>query len=161
MLSALSQYLATPAIQAAVLVPGGISLFWLLRACRRQDVDPVITWSWMLSLVVAYFSSNWKVTDELRELYIIPAFLLVVAVFLYCRRDISPAAAFSLTFLGSWSVDMMRAWELVGAGEVPASTFYFGVGGAGAGDGLYFFPLLAAFLVVYAKCRQSPASWRA
>ena len=157
MLSALLAYLATPAIQAAVLVPGAISLAWLLRACWRRDTDPTIVWAWMLSVIVAYFASNWKVTDEMRQLFIIPAFLLLTAVFLYCRREISPAAAFSLTFLCCWLVDMLRAWELVGIGEVPASMFYHGVGGAGAGDGLFFFPLMAAFLVVYAKRRQQPA----
>lgn len=155
----LQEYLSTPAIQVAVVTPGLITLGWLARAAWRRDIDPTLVWAWMACLFISYFSSRWHVDGDLHELYIIPAFLLFTAAWLYCGRAISPAAAFALTFLADWTIDMKRGYELALTGAFPVSSFYHGVGGAGAGDGLFFFPLVAAFLVVYVKCRQSPASW--
>lgn len=154
MLHALMQYLSNSSAQTAVLVPGAISLAWLAHAARRQSVPPEVVYGWMLSVVVAYLCSNWKFDGELRELYITPVFMIFGAVYLYCGRTMSPACAFSFTFLNLWLVDMLRAYELVALGEVSSTTFFQGVGGAGAGDGLYFFPLAAAGLVVYVKRRQ-------
>ena len=157
----ITTYLSSPHILLSVTIPAAVSLAWLVGAIHRQNVSASLIKSWMLCVIGTYFCSRWEVTEDLRQLFIIPVFFFYLAFHLYFGEKISPATAFSLAFLANWSVDMTRALELAIAKEVAFDEFYYGVGGAGMGDGLVFVPLAAVFLVYYVDFRrQSNPAYR-
>jgi hypothetical protein len=154
-------YLSSPEIVTAVVLPGLISLFWLVHASFRKTESVSELRTWMLCVIGTYFCSYWKVDEEMRQLFIIPVFYIYLAFRLYFGDRVNALSAFALTFLAHWAVDMTRALELARTGDVPFDEFYFGVGGAGLGDGLLFFPVMSALLVWYADVRrkQSQPPW--
>ena len=123
-MTTITSYLSSHHILFAVTIPASISLTWLFVAALRQDISPNLMKGWMLCVVATYLCSRWEVTEELRQLFIFPVFFVYPACLLYFGEKISPATAFSLSFLASWSVDMTRALQLVLSGEVALPEFY-------------------------------------
>lgn len=155
------QYLSTPEILLSVVTPWCIVLCWLVVATVKQALPAQLIKVWGWCVVAAYFMAFWTVSSDVRELHIIPAFFIYEAIYLYLGWTLSATTAFSLTFLCDWIVDMCKAYSLIQLGEVTSNTFYWGVGGAGAADGLFFYPLIAAFLVRYVAFRRPKIqNWR-
>lgn len=81
-------------------------------------------------------------------------FFFYLAIYLYAGYKISPLSAYALSYLSIVIPDVMRASELIRMGYADKNTFYFGVGGAGLGDGLVIVPILSAALVHYVAWRR-------
>lgn len=145
-------YLSFPETQQAVLVPGVLALLALyyLEPKERTMFFGLL----VFSTIASYTSAKWNVTEELRQLFILPCAFFSVAGLLWARIPISAHSAFAATYLSLWIVDMSMAMQLVHDGEATWTTFFHGVGGAGYQDGLFVFPAVAAALVPYAVWRQ-------
>lgn len=153
-MSELFTYLTRPEILCAVVGPWAITLTWYIREVSNAQLDKTLAAHWLLCVIGSYVLSGWHVTPDVRELHIINVFFIYEALYLYLGRTMSAGTAFSLTFLCDWSVDMLRASELIAINEATKYDFYFGVGGAGAGDGLYLYAMAAALLVPYVHLRR-------
>ena len=144
------QYFSNLEIQLAVLLPLLICSAVFLSGFSYS----AITFIWLVCTGLTYLTARWEVTTEGKFLHLIPFFLAYVALNLYRGVRIEPGHAYAGTFLSLWTCDMTRA--LLFIGDSPEDgPFYFGVGGAGAWDGLFLLPLLASLLVYYVDFRRS------
>ena len=131
-------------------LPWAFVAYWL--ATERTDAR--VLYHWVPCTLWTNVLSWWVLTPDTIQLHMVDVFFFYLAFYLYLGYRITPLAAYSLTYLSVWVPDMMRSRELVGAGYASAETYYFGVGGAGLGDGLVVVPLAAAALVHYVAWRR-------
>lgn len=153
---------------ASVVLPLAVVLVWLGPFHRRAPAQrlPVVPTHadsfpalfWVLAVACAGISAAsgaWVVTSESVSLHLMPAGFTVVALLLYLRVSLSPGYAYALTFVSLFMADVTRA--LVAFGPT-GSRWWEGLGGAGLADGLFFFPLVSAALVGYARLRAKSGS---
>lgn len=144
-------YLQMPSTQMAVLFPFLLSLCVLLLS--RGVPLGIVLW-WAAFTAVSSITARWEHTPEGNALFILPWFVFFVAVTLYLGYQWKPGHVYSLSFLSLLSVDVWRSYLLSLTNVIPAESFYHGVGGAGALDGLFIDPLLAVALVGYVRWRR-------
>ena len=146
-------YLTQPYAMLTVVAPWLFVIYWYFAEGRKSQPSINVLWHWMLLVIVTYNLTVWRIDDEFIALHMVDAFFIYLAIYLYLRLKISAGAAYVLTFLNEWVVDMTRAYELIDKGLASINTYYWGVGGAGIYDGLCIFPLVSAALVHYATWR--------
>jgi len=146
-------WLHEPETRLAVIAPGLLSLAILGFYVRRGGISDRLQLVWMLALPVSFYCAQWQDGDGMGALYIYSAFSIACVLLLFMRIYVSPALAFSLTFLSLWWVDVTHALRRALEFGVPSDQFYLGVGGAGAQDALVLVPLLTAATVAYAAHR--------
>jgi hypothetical protein len=150
---ALLRYLASPAVQLAVLLPGLIStgIYWTYR--RAGKVSFRLQLLWFVALALTFFFARWELSEDVQQLYIFSGFSVACLVLLYFRVYISPALAYALTFLSLWWVDITHALCQAVLCEWDLDRFYVGVGGAGVFDTLFVVPLMTACCVAFVSAQ--------
>ncbi len=148
-------YLQMPSAQVAVVFPFFLSLCALVLSSR---VPLVIMLWWAVFTGVSSLTARWVHSPDGNELFIVPWFLLLVVVTSYFGHRWSPAHAYSLSFLSVFCVDVWQAYLLSLTGVIPSTGFFYGVGGAGFGDGLFLMPFAAVALVGYIAWRRGEVS---
>lgn len=148
------EYLRSPHILFSVTIPLFFVIMWYFWEGRHSPPKAKYVWIWMACVIASYFMSFWEITEETISLHIVDAFIIYLCFHLASDRVMTPGAAFSLSFTGLLTVDMVRAIELVDMGHASMKTWYFGIGGAGMFDGLCVFPLMAAGIVHYVAWRK-------
>lgn len=146
----LLNYLLEPATVIAVIGPALISLW----AFCHSPLSASQWRTWLVSTVLAVFTARWDLRAEVQQLFILPVIFGWLAIDLYRGIPWRSTQAYAATFLSLWSVDMLHAANLNATGLMVSHTFYYGVGGAGWGDGLFLTPLAAAILPAYVAWRR-------
>lgn len=149
----LVHWLALPETRLAVVIPGLVSLAILGFYARAGRISHRLQLLWVLALPVSYYCAHWQDSGGLGTLYIYSAFSVVCALLVFIRIYLSPALAFSLTFLSLWWVDVTHAFCRALECGIPLDQFYLGVGGGGARDALVVVPAMTAATVAYATRR--------
>lgn len=160
---------------ASVALPTALTLAWMLsrlnKVAREAEVldwavaqaepnpdrGPAVLFG-VVALTCAAISASsgvWVVTQESVSLHLMPAGFTVVAVLLYWRVPLSPGYAYALTYLSLLLADVVNALLQFGP---RGSQWWEGLGGAGLADGLFFFPMVSALLVGYARLRAKSGS---
>jgi len=145
----LVHYLVAPETRLAVVIPGVASLAILGFYARRGRISQRLQLLWILALGVSFCCARWEVTADVQELYIYSAFSVACLLLLFRRIYVAPALVYALTFLALWWVDVAHALCRALVCGADMESFYVGIGGAGAGDGLVLVPLLTAAAVAY------------
>ena len=156
-LSEFSRYLSSPETIIAVEFPAILSLWFLIRAAQLRTFPAWLALGYVLCLPVMYVTSRWQLTEYSQSLFILPLVTIFCVAAAWKRHAIHPTLGFALVFCSGWVIDMVCAIDLlhVPNGESQAISFYQGVGGAGAGDGLLICPFLTYFALTYAYWRQA------
>lgn len=143
-------YLLETATLIAVIVPALISLWALCHSPLSAS-----QWrTWLASTVIAVVTARWDLRAEVQQLFILPVIFGWIALDLYRSIPWRSSQAYAATFLSLWSVDMLHAANLNASGLMVSDAFYYGVGGAGWGDGLFLTPIAAALLPAYVAWRR-------
>lgn len=146
----LLSYLMEPATLVAVVGPALITL-WALTHSPMNGAQ----WrAWLVCTFLSTMTVRWELKEDAQQLFILPIIFAWMAVDLYRGIPWRSAQAYAASFLSLWSVDMMHAANLYASGQMMSDTFYYGVGGAGWGDGLFLTPLIAATLPAYVAWRR-------
>jgi hypothetical protein len=145
-------YLAQKSPWQAVFPPLALSLYILLFVKNR--VPHLAKW-WVGLTALSCFTVRWAISEDTVSLYILPLFLFYVAWSSYRGQDWSPGHAYAGTYFSLLVVDLLSAYRLKNP-HVSVLDFYWGVGGAGWGDGLFLFPISSALLVLYVQWRRRP-----
>jgi hypothetical protein len=144
------QYLLRPNTWVAVLIPGIASTVILARADR---ISMRLRLLWMVSLPLTVACMRWNHVGDLHQLCIFSIFSVACLLVLFRRMYISPALIYALTFMSLSAVDLGAAFMHALEYDLPLSTFYYGVGGAGIHDALLIVPAVTAALALYATAR--------
>lgn len=146
-------YLSLEHVLPTIIIPFGFVAYWL----SREQTDRNVLFHWVPCTIMTYIYSWWVITPDVIQLHMIDIFFFYLAIYLYAGYKISPLSAYALSYLSIVIPDIMRASELIRMGYADVNTFYFGVGGAGLGDGLVIVPILSAALVHYVAWRRRPS----
>jgi len=149
----LRDYLLSPAGLIAVLIPGTASIVILAMYARAHRISARLQLLWIASLPIAIACSRWTHVGDLHQLCIFSAFSVASLLVLFKRMYIAPPLIYAMTFMSLGTVDVAAAFSHALEYDLPLSTFYYGVGGAGVGDALFIVPLLTAALAMYATAR--------
>jgi len=149
----LHAYLADPATQTAVIVPGALACGIVLFHSLTGRISERLQLTWMLTLPLSFSLARWAESGDLQQLYVYSSFSVACVLLVFRGLWISPALAYALTYLSLWWTDVMQALCRRLESDLPLDGFYVGVGGAGARDALLVVPLLTALAVGYADTR--------
>lgn len=148
------QYLTQPYAMFSVTLPWLFVICWYFAEGRKHPPNTTLLWHWLGLTVFTYFMTTWEITGDSIALHMMDAFFFYLVFYLWLGLKITPAAAYSLSFIPMWAVDMSKAYELIDVGLSVKETYYYGVGGAGAFDGLCLFPFVSAIMVHYVEWRR-------
>lgn len=148
------QYLTYPYAMFSVTLPWVFVVYWYISEGRKNPPSVTVLWHWIGLTVFTYFMTSWKITDDNVSLHMLDGFFFYLVLYLWLGFKITPGAAYTLSFIQMWAVDMSKAYELIDVGLSLPETYYYGVGGAGAFDGLCIFPLVSAMMVHYVAWRR-------
>ncbi len=131
----------------AVTIPAILSLFIVsyrlaCRALTASDAGLL-----MASLALSFLTGFW---DDEGSYHGYPAYLMLVGMLAAWRKHLlRPDLLFAGTFLSTLIPDLYAAWWAYPLEDPSiARAFYYGVGMAGFGDGLFLYPLLAVLVAL-------------
>ena len=130
----------------SIFLPLVFTLFWALTEGRKNPPSADVFYWWFGCLLVEIASSTLHVDEDLVELKGPIPFFCYLGVAFFFDKKISILSAFSLIWLSVLCTDIFYV--------LSEELGFAGIGGAGMGDALFFFPILAALLNYYVYWRK-------